>query len=99
MDAALLGVHDRCCKASGGVNNRDRGKDAACVCFTIDQGGSTMTRVTPKELLKRRQEFQEEAGRTFDQMLGSDGQNGLVTFTDREDRACELGDALTRRLL
>ena len=32
-------------------------------------------------------------------MLGADGQNGLVTFEQREDRACELGDALTRRLL
>src|SRR5947207_3313194 len=30
---------------------------------------------------------------------GSDGQNGLVTFKEREDRACELGDGLTRRLL
>jgi hypothetical protein len=41
----------------------------------------------------------EEAGRTFDQMLGSDGRNGLVTFVQREERACELGDALTLRLL
>jgi hypothetical protein len=32
-------------------------------------------------------------------MLGSDGQNGLVTFEEREVRACELGDALTCRLL
>jgi len=46
-----------------------------------------------------RQEFQEEAGRKFDQMLGSDGQNGLVTFAEREERACELGDALTLLLL
>jgi hypothetical protein len=30
-------------------------------------------------------------------MLGDDGQNGLVTFAEREDKACELGDALTRR--
>ena len=58
-----------------------------------------MSRITPKELLKRRQEFQEEAGRAFDRMLGSDGRNGLVTFAQREDRACELGDALTCRLL
>jgi hypothetical protein len=66
---------------------------------TTDQGGSTMSRITEKELRKRRREFQEEAGRAFDQMLGSDGQNGLVTFAEREDRACELGDGLTRRLL
>jgi hypothetical protein len=58
-----------------------------------------MPRITMKELKARRQEFQEEAGRAFDQMLGGDGQNGLVTFSEREDRACELGDTLTRRLL
>ncbi len=56
-------------------------------------------RVTREELLKRRREFQEEAGRAFDRMLGADGHNGLVTFQEREDRACELGDGLTRRLL
>jgi hypothetical protein len=58
-----------------------------------------MPRITNEELRKRRREFQDEAGRAFDQMLGSDGQNGLVTFAEREDRACELGDGLTRRLL
>src|SRR5512137_2495302 len=58
-----------------------------------------MSQITSRELRARRQEFVEEAGRAFDQMLGSDGQNGLVTFEEREDRACELGDALTRRLL
>lgn len=58
-----------------------------------------MPRITAKELKARRQGFLEEAGKAFDQMLGSDGQNGLVTFAQREDRACELGDALTRRLL
>jgi hypothetical protein len=58
-----------------------------------------MSRISNEELRKRRQEFQEEAGRAFDQMLGSDGQNGLVTFEEREERACELGDGLTRRLL
>jgi hypothetical protein len=58
-----------------------------------------MARITAEELKKRRREFQEEAGRTFDQMLGSDGQNGLITFAEREERACELGDALTRWLL
>ncbi len=58
-----------------------------------------MSRITAEARCKLRRAFQEEAGRAFDQMLGSDGQNGLVTFTEREDRACELGDALTRRLL
>ena len=58
-----------------------------------------MPRITAKELKERRQEFLAEAGLAFDQMLGSDGPNGLVTFEQRENRACELGDALTRRLL
>ncbi len=58
-----------------------------------------MSRISRDELVKRRQEFQDEAGRAFDQMLGSDGQNGLVTFVDREERACNLGDRLTCRLL
>ncbi len=58
-----------------------------------------MPRITAKELKARRQDFLEEAGKAFDGMLGSDGQNGLVTFEERENRACELGDALTRRLL
>jgi hypothetical protein len=58
-----------------------------------------MPRITAQELKARRQEFLEEAAKAFDQMLGCDGQNGLVTFEQREDRACELGDALTRRLL
>jgi hypothetical protein len=58
-----------------------------------------MSRLTKEELKKRRQEFQEEAGRAFDEMFGSDGQNGLVTFDERESRACEVGDSLTRRLI
>jgi hypothetical protein len=58
-----------------------------------------MPRITSRELKARREEFMKEAGRAFDGMLGSDGQNGLVTFEQREERACELGDALTRRLL
>jgi hypothetical protein len=58
-----------------------------------------MSRITREELRRRRAAFTEEAGRAFDQMLGDDGQNGLVTFEEREDRACDLGDALTRRLL
>ncbi|MCY2951063.1 MAG: hypothetical protein NTU53_03685 [Planctomycetota bacterium] len=65
----------------------------------FDHGGSTLPRITAEELKSRRREFVEEAGRTFDQMLGSDGQNGLITFEQREERACDLGDALTRRLL
>ena len=35
----------------------------------------------------------------FDRMFGSDGQNGLVSFEERERRACELTDELARLLL
>ena len=58
-----------------------------------------MPRITAEEMKTRRREFLDEAGRAFDPMLGSDGQNGLVTFEEREERACELGDGLSRRLL
>jgi len=58
-----------------------------------------MPRITNEELRRRRQEFLQEAGRAFDQMLGDDGHNGLVTFAEREERACDLGDGLTRALL
>lgn len=58
-----------------------------------------MPRITAEELAARRQEFAQEAASAFDQMLGADGHNGLVSFAEREERACELGDALTRRLL
>ena len=58
-----------------------------------------MSEISGDELRRRRLAFMEEAGRSFDQMFGDDGQNGLVTFEEREDRACDLGDALTRRLL
>jgi hypothetical protein len=58
-----------------------------------------MSRITGEELRRRRAAFVDKAGQAFDQMLGDDGQNGLVTFEEREDRACDLGDGLTRRLL
>jgi hypothetical protein len=47
----------------------------------------------------KREEFLARAGQAFDRMFGSDGQNGLVTFAQREDRACEVGDELTRWLM
>jgi endogenous inhibitor of DNA gyrase (YacG/DUF329 family) len=51
------------------------------------------------ELARMREEFRARADQAFDQMFGSDGQNGLVTFTEREDRACEATDALARWLM
>jgi len=51
------------------------------------------------ELGALRKEFLGRADEAFDRMFGSDGQNGLVTFTEREDRACEVTDALARWLM
>ncbi len=51
------------------------------------------------EMEQLRREFLVRAQAAFEQMLGADGQNGLVTFTEREDRACEVTDALARWLL
>ena len=58
-----------------------------------------MARPSPQALKDRRQEFLDEVGKAFDQMLGNGDRNGLISFEQRENRACELGDALTRRLL
>jgi hypothetical protein len=46
-----------------------------------------------------RRDFLRFASASFEQMFGSDGRNGLVTFTEREDRACKLGDELSCWLL
>ena len=51
------------------------------------------------ELRGLREEFRRRADEAFGQMFGRDGQNGLVTFTEREDRACEATDALACWLL
>jgi hypothetical protein len=50
-------------------------------------------------LEQKRAEFLAQARGAFDLMFGSDGQNGLVTFTEREERACEVTDALARWLM
>jgi uncharacterized protein with PIN domain len=47
----------------------------------------------------KRAEFLSFAGQAFDRMFGADGQNGLVTFQEREDRACEVTDELARWLM
>jgi len=51
------------------------------------------------DLARLREEFRARADEAFNQMFGSDGQNGLVTFTEREGRACEATDALARWLM
>jgi hypothetical protein len=47
----------------------------------------------------RRVQFLSLAETAFEQMFGSDGQNGLVTFAEREERACAATDALARWLM
>jgi uncharacterized protein with PIN domain len=47
----------------------------------------------------KRAQFLALAGTAFEQMFGGDGQNGLVTFAEREERACALTDELARWLM
>jgi uncharacterized protein YbaR (Trm112 family) len=53
-----------------------------------------------REVLDRkRAEFVALAETAFERMFGLDGQNGLVTFAEREQRACEVTDELARWLM
>jgi hypothetical protein len=52
--------------------------------------------MTPEVLEHKQAQFLALAARAFEQMFGSDGQNGLVTFAEREERACEATDGLAR---
>jgi uncharacterized protein with PIN domain len=52
-----------------------------------------------ERLDRKRAEFLARAEQAFDRMFGTDGQNGLVTFAQREERACEVTDALARWLM
>lgn len=66
----------------------------------MNQGGRVMAvKRSAEELERLRERFVVQAKAAFDQMFGQDGKNGLVTFTEREDRACETTDALARWLL
>jgi len=47
----------------------------------------------------KRAEFMALAQSAFERMFGADGQNGLVTFAEREQRACEVTDELARWLM
>ena len=58
-----------------------------------------MTPATRMDLTAMREAFRQQADEAFDQMFGTDGQNGLVTFTEREARACEVTDDLARWLM
>jgi len=52
-----------------------------------------------ESLDQKRAEILVLAGTAFERMFGSDGQNGLVTFAQREERACEVSDELARWLM
>ena len=56
-------------------------------------------RRSAEEMERSRERFLVQAKAAFEEMFGQDGQNGLVTFSEREDRACEATDALARWLL
>jgi uncharacterized protein with PIN domain len=47
----------------------------------------------------KRAQFLALAERAFAQMFGTDGQNGLVTLAEREERACAVTDELARWLM
>lgn len=47
----------------------------------------------------KRAQFLALAGTAFERMFGGDGQNGLVTFAEREERACAVTDELARWLM
>lgn len=63
---------------------------------TANRGGWDMA---AENLSRKRAEFLAQAEQAFDRMFGPDGQNGLVTFAQREERACEVTDALARWLM
>lgn len=48
---------------------------------------------------RKRAQFLALAETAFEQMCGSDGQNGLVRFAAREERACTVTDELARWLM
>jgi uncharacterized protein with PIN domain len=55
--------------------------------------------MAPDVLDRKQAEFLALAEAGFHRMFGSDGQNGLVTFAEREQQACEVTDDLARWLM
>ena len=58
-----------------------------------------LRRLATKEREALRAEFLRVAGEKFDRMFDPEHQPGLRTFKQREDRAVEGGDALSRMML
>jgi hypothetical protein len=55
--------------------------------------------MTADVLDRKRAQFVALAEAAFHRMFGPDGQNDLVTFAEREERACEVTDELARWLM
>lgn len=58
-----------------------------------------MSQASAVQASQKRAAFIRKAAAAYDRMCGGDGQNGLVSFQERERRACELTDELARLLL
>lgn len=56
-------------------------------------------RLSNKERAELRQRFLKKAAAAFERMFGKANQDQLVTFTQREDLACLLGEEMTASLL
>ena len=56
-------------------------------------------RLSNKERAELRERFLKKAAAAFERMFGKANQDQLVTFTQREDLACLLGEEMTASLL
>jgi len=65
----------------------------------LDMADERTAKQSQERLGNMRAEWMHRAGGAFNRMFGADGQNGLVTFAEREERACQVGDELTRWLM
>lgn len=59
----------------------------------------TPQRVSSQELEQLHREWMERSERAFQKMFAADQQKQLVTFTQREDRAVDLGQELAQWLM
>ena len=56
-------------------------------------------RLSNKERAELRERFLKKAAAAFERMFGKANQDQLITFTQREDLACLLGEEMTASLL
>jgi hypothetical protein len=70
--------------------------------FSSTQGGKAMEGraiLSRKEREALRARWEQRSAQAFERMFGSANQDQLVTFTEREDMACALGQELAKFLL